>query len=75
MSKTQKKQREYYSGKQKRHTLKGQIVIDKEERIMCVHTAKGTTHDFRLFQESNLPLMPKTCVYVDLGISGYCQRT
>ena len=44
-----------------------------------MHTAKGTTHDFKLFQESNLPLMPNTCAYVDLGYLGiakehsYCQ--
>ncbi|WP_087438048.1 transposase family protein [Sulfurospirillum diekertiae] len=74
MPKTQKKQREYYSGKKKSHTLKGQIVIDKEERIICVHTAKGTTHDFRLFQESNLPLMPCTCAYVDLGYLGIAKE-
>ena len=49
-------------------------MIDKEERIICVHTAKGTTHDFRLFQESNLPLMPCTCAYVDLGYLGIAKE-
>lgn len=70
MSTTQKKQREYYSGKKRHHTLKGQIVIDKNERILCAHTVKGTAHDFHLFKQSKLPIKPQTCAYVDLGYLG-----
>jgi len=56
---TQKKQRHYYSGKKKQHTLKGQIVIDKNEKIICAHTAKGVVHDFKLFKII-MPLKSKT---------------
>jgi hypothetical protein len=45
-------------------------VIDKEERIICVDTAKGTTHDFKLFKQSRLPLKANTCAFVDLGYLG-----
>ncbi len=66
----EKKQREYYSGKKRHHTLKGQIVIDKNERILSAHTAKDTVHDFKLFKQSKLPIKPTTCAYVDLGYLG-----
>ncbi|MFA6197311.1 MAG: transposase family protein [Sulfurimonas sp.] len=61
-----KKQREYYSGKKRQYTLKGQIVINKNERILCAHTTKGTVHDFKLFKQSK----PQTCIYVDFGYLG-----
>lgn len=45
-------------------------MIDKSERIICAHTAKGTVHDFTLFKKSRLPLKPTTCASVDLGYLG-----
>jgi hypothetical protein len=45
-------------------------VIDKDKRIICVDTAKGTTHDFKLFKQSRLPLKASTCAFVDLGYLG-----
>ena len=45
-------------------------MIDKYERIICVHTAKGTDHDFNLFKQSRLPIKTDTCVHVDLGYLG-----
>jgi hypothetical protein len=45
-------------------------VINKDERIICVDTAKGTTHDFKLFKQSRLPLKANSCVFVDLSHLG-----
>jgi len=45
-------------------------VIDHQERIICTATAEGKMHDFRLLQQSRLPLKPETCTKVDLGYLG-----
>ena len=45
-------------------------MIDKNERILCIHTAKGTIHDFKLFKQSKLPIQYTTTALVDLGYLG-----
>ena len=46
IERSKKKQRAYYSGKHKRHTLKAQVVIDlKRGQFLAVATGKGRTHD------------------------------
>jgi len=48
-----KKQREWYSGKKKRHTIKTQLIINRETgEIICTAHAEGKTHDFKLYEES-----------------------
>ncbi len=55
-----KRQRQYYSGKKKRHTLKAQLVVDKKDlAVICIAFANGKRHDFRLFKESKVRLHPK----------------
>jgi DDE superfamily endonuclease len=55
-----KKQRRYYSGKKKRHTLKTQLVVEKStRRILCLAHDQGRRHDFRLFKTSNVHLHPE----------------
>ena len=45
-------QKSYYSGKQKEHTLKTQIIVDiKTLKIICLASGKGRVHDFQLFKE------------------------
>lgn len=65
-----KKQKKYYSGKKKRHTLKTEIVLRKDGKILA--TSKmfpGRTHDFRIRKESK-PL-PRGCLkHVDSGYQG-----
>ena len=40
-----KKQRTYYSGKKKRHTLKAQVVVDQTTgQILCTAFGKGRVH-------------------------------
>lgn len=65
-STSQKKQRNYYSGKKKRHTLKVQLVIS-ENKILCTNYATGAVHDFQLFKLSRLPFTQNTLVIADGG--------
>lgn len=46
-------QREYYSGKKKKHTIKIQIIIESTtKKIVYVAFDKGSVHDFNLFKVS-----------------------
>ncbi len=50
-----KKQKKYYSGKKKKHTLKTQILADKKsKKIICIPQSKGRKHDYRVFKESKV---------------------
>lgn len=65
------KQKKYYSGKKKRHTLKSQVVADKKSgQIICTNFANGKKHDFRLFKESKLSINEKIKALVDTGFQG-----
>jgi hypothetical protein len=51
--KGQKKQREWYSGKKKRHTVKTQLIVNKQTgKIICTAHAEGKKHDFKLYENS-----------------------
>ena len=66
-----KKQKRYYSGKKKRHTLKLLIVIDaKTRRIICIAICGGRKHDFRLFCESGICFRTETEALADKGFIG-----
>jgi hypothetical protein len=48
-----KKQKRWYSGKKKKHTIKTQLIVNKETReIICTAHAEGKTHDFKLYEGS-----------------------
>ena len=66
------KKRQYrcYSGKKKRHTAKGQIVIDNNQRIICTAISVDNVHDFKLFKQSRLPIKKEINVKVDTGYLG-----
>lgn len=50
-----KKQRAYYSGKKKRHTLKAQVLIKhKTLQIVCVAIGKGRQHNFKVYKRSKV---------------------
>ena len=52
----QKKQKKYYPGKKRRHTLKTQIVADKKTKIIiCTAFSTGKTHDFNYLKDQNYP--------------------
>jgi len=42
-----------YSGKKKKHTIKIQVVVNKDTReIICVVEDYGKTHDFKLYKDT-----------------------
>ena len=63
-----KKQRAYYSGKKKRHTLKVQVVVNQANgQIICTAFDKGRVHDFRLFKDHRIPMLPSQLCLADRG--------
>lgn len=66
-----KKQRRYYSGKQKCHTLKAQIIVDAStQRILATAFGKGRCHDFRLYKETQVKVHPAVLLLADKGYQG-----
>lgn len=69
----ERRQRRYYSGKKKQHTLKTGLVINPSGRILSVTgTVGGQTHDQKLFRqdESYRHLPEKANKLGDLGFEG-----
>lgn len=69
-----KKQKHYYSGKKKRHTVKNQLTVDpKTKKILTVsETVEGKLHDKKLFEKDRvLNYVPPGATGVgDLGYQG-----
>ena len=64
-------QREYYSGKKKKHTIKIQLIIEENSRkIVYVAFDKGSTHDFNLFKESTKNIDKDIHILADSGYQG-----
>lgn len=68
----QKKQRRFYSGKRKRHTIKSEVLIDRHTgHILATANAPGRCHDLRLRREGGSRLPPEVHARVDLGYQGF----
>lgn len=68
-----KKQKSYYSGKKKRHTIKTQIVVSDTGRILHVSKSlPGRYHDYDLFKRENVfKWLPREVEkWVDKGYDG-----
>jgi len=66
-----KKQKKYYSGKKKYHSLKMQVVINQESKqIICLNVGPGHCHDFTLFKKSNVHFHPSTDSLQYIGYQG-----
>jgi hypothetical protein len=66
-----RRQRAFYSGKQKDHTLKSQLVVDAHtQQIICTFFGKGRRHDFKLFKASAIHFHPLTESLQDKGYQG-----
>ncbi|MFP3015364.1 MAG: IS5 family transposase [Wolbachia sp.] len=66
-----KKQKPFYSGKKKRHTIKTQIVTEKKsKKVICTSFSNGRKHDFRMFRESKVAVLPQTKILADAGYRG-----
>ena len=64
-----KKQKKYYSGQPKYHTIKSQLLANtKSTEIICTAFSKGKTHDFSLFKKSKLGMNEEVEL---LGYQGY----
>ncbi|MBW4662102.1 MAG: transposase [Drouetiella hepatica Uher 2000/2452] len=64
----QQRQRLFYSGKKKRHTLKCQVLIDSStQEVIFLFFGKGSRHNFKLFQASGVRLHPLTESLQDKG--------
>ena len=66
-----KRQKQFYSGKQKEHTLKTQLVIQQKTiLIVCLVNEKGKTYDFKLFKNSGVKFGTLMRVLADKGYQG-----
>lgn len=66
-----KRQKQFYSGKQREHTLKTQLVIQqKTGQIVCLVNGKGKTHYFKLFKNSQVKFGTLMKVIADKGYQG-----
>lgn len=66
-----KKQKAYYSGKKKRHTIKVQLVVCfLTLRILSVFCSKGSVHDFKILKKSKLVFHQFTKKLADSGYQG-----
>ncbi|MCP4399117.1 MAG: transposase family protein [bacterium] len=71
MERPTKKQRQFYSGKKTRHTIKAQLIICATMlQILLVVCGKGRTHDFKLLKRSKLKILAKVNTYGDSGDQG-----
>jgi len=73
-----RKQKHYYSGKKRYHTLKNTVIGDVNKGIPVIGpTAPGSRHDYALLKEEldpNQPGLSSVEAYVDLGFQGIKDR-
>jgi hypothetical protein len=66
-----KKQKKYYSGKQRCHTLKIQLLINQgTQEILCTTLGIGKEHDFRIFKNSRIKAKKEIQIVADKGYQG-----
>ncbi len=66
-----KQQKRHYSGKQKCHTVKSQVLVNqKTQEIICVAVRAGKVHDFRIWKESQIDIGKKIELLADKGYQG-----
>lgn len=67
------KQKEYYSGKKKAHTVKNNVVVGLESRKVkyLSGTHEGKKHDKRICDEEPPTFPPNINLYKDTGFQGY----
>jgi IS5 family transposase len=66
-----KKQKDYYSGKKKKHTIKVQLIVCSITlRILSVYCEKGRVHDFQIFKNSNSLINSRVKILADSGYQG-----
>lgn len=64
-------QKEYYSGKKKKHTIKAQIIMNEnDKKIVSVCFDKGSVHDFKIFKNTTKDLPDYLHFIADSGYQG-----
>ena len=67
----QRHQKAFYSGKQRKHTLKTQAVVELQtSSIICLAHSKGKMHDFQLLNSSEVKFGKLLKVIADKGYQG-----
>ena len=70
--KDEEKQRFYYSGKKKRHTIKNVVLINEQCKIVLLtQTCEGKKHDKKVSDEAGFDLPSGSCLYQDTGFQGF----
>ena len=71
--KDKKRQKKYYSGKKKRHTIKNNVITDKRtKKIKALSdTKEGSMHDKKLADDWELEFPPDSALFKDTGFQGY----
>ncbi|MBW3058726.1 MAG: IS5/IS1182 family transposase [Spiroplasma poulsonii] len=71
IQRSKKRQKQSYSGKKKKHTIKTQVIIEQEtKKIIATSFSLGKKHDYALFKESKIPILKNTKLIVDSGYQG-----
>jgi AraC-like DNA-binding protein len=71
MERPVKKQRQWFSGKKKRHTIKAQLIVCLTTlQILLVVCDKGRTHDFKILKKGRLRILKELKKYGDSGYQG-----
>ena len=66
-----KKQKKSYSGKKKRHTIKTEIILEEQGKLISVSRShRGSTHDFRIRKQEK-PLARERIKIADAGYQGW----
>ena len=62
----------FYSGKRKRHTVKNNVLVNAQAKIILLTpTCEGKKHDKKIADEANFTLPPGSCLYQDTGFQGF----
>jgi hypothetical protein len=71
--KNRDRQKKNYSGKQKRHTVKNNVIVDKNTRKITglSATCEGKKHDKKLADEQELSFPEGSKLWKDTGFQGY----
>jgi hypothetical protein len=70
--KEQEAQKTYYSGKKKCHTVKNNVVVNAQGKIVLLTTTcEGKKHDKRIADEAGFTLPEGSALYQDTGFQGF----
>ncbi|HSF00005.1 MAG TPA: transposase family protein [Nitrososphaeraceae archaeon] len=74
-AKDKKRKKDYYSGKKKRHTVKTQLMVNKEGKILYKsnHHKKGRQHDYTVYKDEQPQTPSQVENVLDLGYLG-CEK-